>query len=103
MEVNKPTPQDPMYSSNFKHGVDLFEKSFKEREASQLEAQRSQYLKVMKESLHIMQDAASGMLNDHLLSLKETLDQDLNAYVNDPTEEHRNKVEKDIQELKKNE
>ncbi len=100
MEISGSSPTQPSYSSDFKQGVDLFEKSFQEIQSSKFDAQRAQYVKVMNESLQIMQESASAMLNQHLLALKETLSKDLKAYLAAPTDEHRQKVESDIDELK---
>jgi hypothetical protein len=96
---NRP-PEKPTYEKDFQRSVDLFEKSFKEVEKSSFDAQKNQYVKVMKESLSTMQEAANGMLNSHLAELKTKLSDDLNTYLEDPTQEHTDQVMKDIKEIK---
>jgi hypothetical protein len=103
MEVAGPQPQKPSYSKEFKKSVDLFEKSFKGLEASKFDAQKAQYVKVMKETLSTMQEAANGMFNQHLVELKEKLAQDLNTYLATPNDANREQVEEDINTLKKEE
>jgi hypothetical protein len=100
MEVSGSSPSQPSYPSEFKQGVELFEKSFHNMQTSKLDAQKAQYVKVMDESLQVMQDSASAMLNKHLLELKNTLSQDLHTYLAAPTDEHRKKVESDLDQLK---
>lgn len=102
MDVKGPSPQQPSYSSDFKQSVNLFEKSFQDMQHSQLDAQRAQYEKVMREALHTMQEAAMGMLNQQLVQMKDKLSNDLENYLDQPTDANKKKVEGDLNKLKKN-
>jgi hypothetical protein len=103
MEVsstNRPFPEEPTYKQDFHRSVELFEKSFKEHQQSQIDQQKKMYEHVMKESLSIMQETAGAMLNQQLSKMKEKLDKDLTSYLDNPSSEHTNKVLKDIEGIK---
>ncbi len=101
MEISGSDPnKTPTYRDDFKQSVDLFQKSFDGYQHSSLNAQKDQYVKVMKESLQVMQDAAGAMLNKHLGSLKAELSSDLNQYLDNPTDANKEKVITDINHLK---
>ena len=101
MKIPDQTPPDPTYRSDFCQSVDMFEKSFQGMQASKFDAQRTQYVKVMHESLKTMQESANAMFNQHLLQLKQTLDKDLQTYLSTPTEENKEKIQTDIKKLKR--
>jgi len=96
-------PEKPTYEKDFNQSVDLFEKSFQGMQSSTFDAQKDQYVKVMKESLKTMQESANGMFNQHLSEMKSKLSSDLNTYLQAPTPEHKEKVEEDIEQIKKEE
>lgn len=109
-EITGPGSQQPSYKAEFKESLNLFEKSFQGMQSSHLDAQKAQYVKVMQESLKIIKEAADGMLNQHVISpalnqyinsMKEKLSQDLNTYLANPTDENREHVQIDINQLKK--
>ncbi len=100
MSISGPNSQQPSYHSEFNQSVDLFAKSFEGLQTSQLDAQKTQYIKVMRESLQVMQESAKGMLNQHLATLKDNLAKDFNSYLASPSETQKEKVENDIQQLK---
>ena len=104
MEIsNSPRPEKPTYEKDFARSVDLFEKSFKEFHNSSFDAQRKAYVDVMKESLVTMQESANAMLNTKLNELKENLKKDLDKYLDDPSSDNKDKITKDIQNIKNNE
>ncbi len=101
MSVSGPTPDRPTYEADFRRSVDIFEKSFKNIQDSKFDAQKAQYVKVMHESLRAMQESASGMVNDKLREMKNNLSHDLDDYISSPTDDHKVKVEKDINQMKR--
>ena len=104
MGISGPSqPEKPTYQTDFKQSVDLFEKSFQGMQTSTFDAQKSQYVKVMQESLKTMQESANGMFNSHLAAMKDTLSKDLNEYLSSPTDAHKQKVINDIDEIKSKE
>jgi hypothetical protein len=98
--ANCPFPEEPTYKQDFHRSVELFEKSFKEHQHSQIDKQKQMYEHVMKESLSIMQETAGAMVNQQLAKMKETLDKDLTSYLNDPSAEHCSKVQRDLEGIK---
>ena len=100
---NSPFPEEPTYKAEFKKSADLFEKSFHQMQHSTFDAQRDQYVKVMKESLSVMQESANGMLNKHLACLKDQLSNDLSSYLENPSGESEKKILNDIEQIKNNE
>ena len=97
---NRPFPEEPTYKQDFDRSVELFEKSFKNLDHSTIEPQKKMYLKVMQESLSIMQESASAMLNQHLSGMKSQLEKDLTAYLEHPDATHKEAILQDIQKIK---
>ena len=91
--------QPPSYQKEFNDGLDLFAKSFHGYQESTFQAQKDQYDKVMKESLHIMTQSANAMVNKELSKLKDKLAKDLQNYLDNPSAETESKVETDINQL----
>ncbi len=100
MSVSGPNSNQPTYRQEFDQGVELFEKSFKAYQQSNFDPQKNEYALAMKDSLEVMQDAAGGMFNQHLMDMKSQLAKDMNAYMKNPSEENRQKVDSDIDSLK---
>lgn len=109
-EVTGPGGGQPSYKAEYKESLNLFEKSFQGVQSSQFDAQKAQYIKVMQESLNIIKETADGMLNQHIISpalnqhinaMKEQLEEDLNTYLSNPTDENRKHVLQDINKLKR--
>ena len=100
MTLSGPIPEKPSYQSDFQRSVDLFEKSFDAMQKAKFEAQKEQYVKVMHESLQAMQDAATAMVNQKLQDLKQELSHDLEGYLKSPSSEEKEKIERDIDQLK---
>jgi hypothetical protein len=100
MEIRPNQPQHPTYKQEFKESVDIYDKSFQGAMGSNFDPQKRQYYKAMKESLEAMQDSANGLVNQHLLDLKQKLAQDTNAYIKDPSADNQKKIEKDIKDIR---
>ena len=103
MTISGPTPEEPTYQKEFQASVELFEKSFQGVQSSTFDQQRAQYVQVMQESLKTMQESASGMVNERLIALKNTLSTDVNQYLDSPTSEHQQKVQADLDQIKSEE
>lgn len=100
MDVSPLGPKEPTYHQEVKQSINLFEQSFQGMQQSQFNAQKDQYVKVMKESLSAIQDVANATVNKHLSELKDQLSNDLDSYIAHPDDAHRRKVETDIREIK---
>ncbi len=103
MTISGPTPEEPTYRNDFKESVNLFEKSFQGMQTAGFDAQRDQYVKVMQESLKTMQESASAMPNNHLIEQKNNLSKDLDEFLASPTNDHLERVQQDITQLKNEE
>jgi len=101
MEIPGGVPEKPTYKNEVQSGVKLFEKGFKNLQESKFDAQKLEYKKSMKESLQVIQDAAKGLMNQELLKQKEELANDFQQYLDNPTSENEQKVQHDIDSLKK--
>jgi len=71
MKIEPNEPNQPTYKQEFKDSVELFDKSFQGATSSDFDPQKRQYYKAMQASLEVMQDSANGMVNQHLVELKQ--------------------------------
>lgn len=101
MKISGDQPEKVQYQRELKEGVQLFEKGFKAMQQSKLDAQKQEYEKSMKESLQVIQDTATALMNKKLLHMKEQLAKDYNNYLSNPTDVNRDKIQNDIDTLKK--
>lgn len=101
MEISGDKPDRVLYKQELQKGVKLFEDGFKELQKSKFDAQKSEYEKSMGESLQVIQDTANALMNKHLLKMKEKLEKDYQNYLANPTDPNRDKIQKDIDSLKK--
>lgn len=101
MEITPDKSNREIYHQEAKKGIELFEKSFKAMQKSKQDEQKEEYQKVMEECLQVMQDTAKGLMNKKLLEMKEQLAVDSQNYLNNPTDANRDKVQKDINSIKK--
>jgi len=100
MSVPGPTPARPDPHVQFNQSINLFEESFDKMQTAEFHEKKDQYIKVMNETLTVMQDTANAMLNKHLLEMKAMLAKDLNHYLDNPSEVNKQKVQADIDSLK---
>lgn len=90
-----------LYTQELQKGVKLFEAGFKEMTKSKLDPQKQEYEKSMKESLQVIQDSASALMNNQVLKMKEQLDKDYNNYLANPSDANKDKIQSDIDSIKK--
>lgn len=91
----------PIYRADLQKGLQVFEESFKEMEQTKQFPQKKQMLeKAAEESLLAIQNAAKGLMNQKLVEMKNQLDKDFHAYVENPSQKAEEKVQKDIQSMK---
>ena len=96
------TPEElESYKSKYTQGVKLFKEGFKGySEHSQKEAhQREQFAKVMKDALRIMNEAASGAMQEGKLQQGQQLSKDYQAFIKDPSEENQENLAESIKKL----
>jgi len=79
----------------------MYDKSFQGATQSNFDPQKQQYYKAMRESLQAMQDSANGMVNQHLLDLKQKLAKDTQEYIKNPSSDKQQQIESDLKEIRK--
>ena len=90
----------PTYKDEFKHSVDLFERSLNAYQTSKMDNQKQAFVEIMGKASHVMDETAPMVLNksgqDHLSTLKKHY-QD---FITNPSSDMMNALQKDINELK---
>jgi len=98
-------PEDPskraQYQKEVKEGVKVFEESFKGLQGTNLPPKREEYEKSIDMSLEALNDLAKALFNQKMMKMKDRLDTDYHQYLQNPSDENRMKVEKDLENLKK--
>lgn len=101
MEIGK-TGDSAEYRKEIQEGVQIFEKSFKGvRETKNFPQKTAEYEKSIDEAMQAIQDAATALTNKKLLEIKDQLDKDYHGYLDNPTAQNAEKVEKDLDSLRK--
>ncbi len=94
-------PDRAQYRKEIQEGVQIFEKGFKEiQKKKTFPAQKQEYETSMEESLKAIQDAAKALANESMQKMKERLEADYDNYLSSPTEANKEKVQRDIDNLK---
>lgn len=102
MEIDKMGGDSAAYRKEIQEGVQIFEKSFKGvRETKDFPQKTAEYEKSIDESMQAIQDAATALMNKKLLEMKDQLDKDYHVYLDNPTAQNAEKVEKDLDSLRK--
>ncbi len=101
MEIQKPGDERSIYQKEIQQGVKIFQESFKGlQETKKFPEKKIEYEKAMDESLQAIQDAASALMNQKLIQMKEQLSKDYHVYLDDPTNQNAEKVDKDLDSLR---
>lgn len=102
MEIQKPGDDQSIYKKELQQGVKIFEESLKGfRDTKKFPEKKMEYEKAMNESFKAIQDACTVLMNKELASEKEQLSKDYQSYLSNPSAENANKVEKDLDALRK--
>ena len=91
----------PSYRQEFQQGVDLFDQSFQEYMKAKEPHKKAKFKDVMDKALDVMNKSARECLSQEQMKLNEELHKDYDDYLGHPDSSHTEKVEKDIDELKK--
>lgn len=90
----------PSYREEFKHGIDLFERSLQEYQKSNMENQKAKFQEVMGEATHVMDETAPQFLDASDQKQVSQLKNDFQAFLNNPSSEAMKKLQSDINSLK---
>jgi hypothetical protein len=102
MEIQKPGDDASIYRKELQQGVKIFEESLQGfRETKKFPEKKMEYEKAMNESLKAIQDACSALMNKELVHEKDQLSKDYQNYLSNPTDTNANKLEKDLNDLRK--
>jgi|GEM_PF-1447378 len=87
----------PSYREECLKGVDLFEKTFKEYQNSQIPQQKKEYQEIMKKTLEALHQAAGELANKEIQKLELQIEQDYQKYQDNPSDsENISKVNQDL-------
>lgn len=101
MEIQKPGEDPSAYRKEIQEGVKIFKESFQGvKETKDFPQKTQEYEKAIDESMQAIQDAATALMNEKLIQLKQQLDKDYHAYLDNPNSQNAEKVEKDLDSLR---
>lgn len=95
--VNNPNPS---YMDEFKHSVDLFERSFKAYQESKLENQKLVFKDVMDRASHVMNETAPKCLSPSGQKQLDTLHKHYQDFIAHPNSQISKAIQNDINSLK---
>ncbi|MDN3505655.1 MAG: hypothetical protein P0S96_00285 [Simkaniaceae bacterium] len=102
MEISKPGEDKSIYKKELQQGVRIFEESLKGyRDTKKFPEKKMEYEKAMKESFKAIQDACTALMSKELSGEKEQFSKDYQNYLSNPSAENANKIEKDLDVLRK--
>lgn len=95
--VNK---SESSYKDEFKHGVDLFERSFNAYQTSKLDNQKLVFKDVMDKASHVMDETAPQCLSPSGQKQLDSLKQHYASFMQHPDSQIAKKIQQDINSLK---
>jgi hypothetical protein len=100
MEI-PPGEESSIYRKEIQQGLQIFEKSFKGyQETRKFPEKKMEFQKAMAESLQAIQDACSALMNKELVEKKDKLSKDYQEFLNHPTSQNANQIEKDVNSMR---
>jgi len=91
---------NPSYMDEFKHSVDLFERSFKAYQDSKLDNQKLVFKDVMDRASHVMQETAPKCLSPSGQKQLDTLQKHYHDFIAHPNSQVSKAIQNDINSLK---
>lgn len=88
------------YREEYFKGAELFQKSLIQAAESKYAPQREQFHEVMKESMEILNQTARQLRDQDLLHHNEQIAKDFEQYQKEPTKEHEQSLQKDLENAK---
>ncbi len=98
-----PLPHDPQkaYAMEYKHGVNLFQRSLDEYSKADEVHKKAAFQDVMHRALQVLNETARGLKREDLLKQNEAIAQDLKAYEDKGDAASKNALAKDLNQAKK--
>ena len=90
----------PSYKEEFRHSIDLFERSLQAHEQSKMENQKAAFRSVMEKASHVMSETAPQVLSASDQQQVTKLQADYKAFSQNPSSEMMKKLQSDINNLK---
>lgn len=90
----------PSYREEFKHSVDLFERSLQAYSESKMENQKAAFKSVMDKASHVMDETAPQYLTAADQELVKQLQKDFKDFSKNASSEMMKKLQSDINTLK---
>ena len=100
MDKIEGSAQHPTYKDEFKHGVDLFERSFKAYQNSHMDNQKQAFVEIMGKASHVMDETAPMVLNSSGQAQLSKLRKDYQDFISNPSSELMKSIQDDLNELK---
>ncbi|HNA62353.1 MAG TPA: hypothetical protein PKW79_04690 [Rhabdochlamydiaceae bacterium] len=103
IDGDKPiTPQmKEIYKQECTRGVELFQRSLKEYQKSQIPAQKDEYRDVMDKALQIIKETASQCLGKEMQKEGSNLQKDYDTFIANPSDNNLNRLNNDLEHFKK--
>jgi hypothetical protein len=98
-----PLPHDPQkaYAVDYKHSVDLFQRSLEECSKAQEMHKKAAFKDVMNRSLQVLNEAASGLKREDLLKQNDQIAKDLKIYEDKEDDSSKSTLAHDLDQAKK--
>jgi len=90
----------PSYREEFKHSVDLFERSLQAYKQSNMDNQKTKFQEVMGEASHIMSETSPQFMNSGDLQDVAKLQTDFREFLKNPSSDVMKRLQQDINNLK---
>jgi hypothetical protein len=92
--------QIPSYKDEFKHSVDLFERSFQAYQDSKMDNQKLVFKDVMDRASNVMEETAPKCLSASGQKKLQTLQEHYQAFLTNPNSQISQAIQNDINNLK---
>lgn len=87
------------YQKECTRGLTLFQQTLQAYEQSHLDAQKEQYKEVMGKALQVIRETAAQCLSQEMQKKELRLENDYQAFINNPSPEHLKQLNQDVQQL----
>ena len=100
--TGRPSHQDVQkYAQEYRHGVDLFQRSLSEYKSAEEIHKKEAFKEVMERALQVLNETAQGMKSRDLLEQNAKIAKDFQAYQNGASAENEKKLEQDLSRAKR--
>lgn len=97
-----PDDTKAIYQQDFKESANLFQQSLQAYSHSQIPAQQQAFQDVMKKAMNIMNETAQVALSREAQKQKDKLDQQFEAFEENPSQQNIDNLQKTLSKIQKN-